>query len=93
MLTLSVLFYALSAFIGYSIGRITHMHWGYLKTPHHWIYGFILVVSGPFFFYSTLGVTAFCFGTGHLISDFDDFLHLKILSPDEDGPKKFWGID
>jgi DMSO/TMAO reductase YedYZ heme-binding membrane subunit len=90
---LEVLFYIFVAFIGYAIGRICHIYWGYMNTPHHWIYGLILMIVGLIFYKHFLGLLAFSFGLGHFISDFKDFLGFKIISPDEEGKKRFWGID
>ncbi len=88
-----ILFYILIAFIGYAIGRIGHIYGGYLKAPHHWIYGLILIILGLIFYKNLLGLLVFFFGIGHFISDFKDFLHLKFYGVDEEGEKKFWGID
>ena len=89
---LYILIYILIAFTGYAIGRITHIHWGHIKSPHHWIYGLILIILGLIFYKYFLGLIALSFGTGHFISDFKDFLHLKFYGVDEEGEKKFWGI-
>ena len=88
-----ILFYISIMFIGYAVGRISHIYWGYLKAPHHWIYGFILIILGFIFYKNLLGLLAFSFGIGHFISDLDDFLHLKFYGIDRPGKKKFWGID
>ena len=90
---MQILFYILIAFIGYSIGRIGHIYFGYIKSPHHWIYGLILMILGLVFYKHFLGLLAFSFGVGHFISDFKDFLQLKIFGRDEDSKKRFWGID
>lgn len=90
---MQILFYILIAFIGYSIGRISHIYWGYMKVPHHWIYGLILIIVGLIFYKYPLGIIAFYFGVGHFISDLKDFLQLKFFGVDEEGKKKFWGID
>lgn len=88
-----ILFYILIAFIGYAIGRIGHIYGGQLKSPHHWIYGLILIIVGLIFYKYLLGTIAFYFGVGHFISDLKDFLQLKFYGVDEEGEKKFWGID
>ncbi len=88
-----ILFYILIGFIGYAIGRMGHIYLGYIKSPHHWIYGLFLIVLGLIFYKSFLGLLFFSFGVGHFISDFKDFLHLKFYGADEEGEKKFWGID
>lgn len=87
------LFYIFIGFIGFAVGRIGHIYWGHLNTPHHWIYGLILIILGLIFYGDFLGLLAFYFGTGHFISDFKDFLHLRIIGPDEVTKKKFWEID
>jgi len=95
---LQILFYILMAFAGYVIGRFSHCYlnvWtGNLKwAPHHWIYGFILIIAGLFFYGYSLGITAFSFGAGLFISDLKDFFGLKFFEPDQEGKKKFWDID
>ena len=90
---MQILFFIFIAFIGYAIGRIGHIYGGNLKTPHHWIYGFILMILGLIYYENYYGLLALFFGTGHFISDFKDFLHLRIIGPDVDGEKKFWEID
>jgi len=80
-------------FLGYAIGRIGHILGGHTKSPHHWIYGLILVVGGIYFLKEYLGVIAVFFGLGVFVSDLNDFLHLKFYGVDDDGEKRFWGID
>ncbi len=88
-----ILFYTFVIFIGYAIGRVGHIYGGHLKTPHHWIYGLVLIILGLIFRKDLLGLLALLFGIGHFISDLKDFLHLKFYGVDEKGEKKFWGID
>lgn len=89
----------LSAFFGYLLGRFGHCYLNvWLKNPkwapHHWIYGLILIVVGIFLLPSTqMALPVFSFGLGCFISDFKDFLKLKVFSPDEEGKKSFWNID
>ena len=95
---LQVLVCFFTAFIGYVIGRWGHYYLNVrLKNPswapHHWIYGLVLIITGLFFIKSFLGLLTFSFGLGHFISDLKDFLQLKFIGPDEEGEKKFWGID
>lgn len=90
---MQILFYILIAFIGYAVGRIGHIYLGHIKSFHHWIYGLILMILGLIFRNNFIGLLAFSFGSGHFISDFKDFLHLKFYGVDEEGEKKFWGID
>jgi hypothetical protein len=88
-----VLFYIFVIFIGYSTGRIGHVYWGYINAPHHWILGIILIILGLIFRKHYLGLLIFYFGIGYFISDFNDFLQLKIIGPDNSSIKKFWEID
>lgn len=81
------------AFLGYAIGRISHILGGHLNAPHHWIYGILLIVIGTFFYKHSLAQWAIAFGVGHTISDWNDMLAGKFFGPDEPGPKRFWGID
>ena len=90
---MQILFYLLTAFLGYTVGRISHIYGGHLKTPHHWIYGLILIIAGLVFYKDAIGQVLFYFGVGHFISDFKDFRQLKFFGVDEDGKKKFWGVD
>ena len=57
--------------------------------PHHWIYGVILIFLG--LRYSEIPFASFGFGL--FLSDSKDFLKFKLIGPDEDGKKNFWGID
>lgn len=93
MQVLYIIFYIFSAFIGYALGRIGHIYHGYKDTPHHWIYGLILIIFGLIFYKYFILRLAFYFGIGSFISDLKDFLQLKFWGPDEEGKKKFWGID
>ncbi len=88
-----ILFFIFMAFAGYFIGRLGHIFGGHLKTPHHWIYGFLLMVPISFFSGSLLWLLVFSFGAGLFLSDLKDFLKLKFMEPDEKGEKKFWGVD
>lgn len=95
---LRTLIFATAAFVGYLIGRWGHYYLnGKLKnpkwTPHHWIYGLILMVLGLVFYKNFLMLSIFSFGVGHFVSDLKDFLKLKFIGPDEEGKKNFWGID
>ena len=83
---------------GYLLGRIGHFYINvWLKnpgwTPHHWIYGAILIPAGSFINSSFWGLVIIFFGIGHLISDLKDFIELKFFGPDEEGPKRFFHID
>lgn len=93
MPTINIIIYILIAFIGYAIGRIGHILGGQLKAPHHWIYGFILMVVGLIFYESQWGLYALAFGLGLFISDLKDFLALKFYGVDDVQIKRFWHID
>ena len=84
---------AVLCFVGYAIGRIGHILGGHLNTPHHWIYGVLLIILGVIFHQHTLAQWAIAFGIGHTISDWNDMIALKFYGPDEPGPKHFWGLD
>lgn len=88
-----ILFYILMAFIGYAIGRISHILGGHLKSPHHWIYGLVLTIAGLFYYSNYWVVYIIVFGIGLFISDFKDFLNMKFYGVDDVKIKKFWGID
>jgi len=51
------------------------------------------MIIGIIYFHSGFGFPVFSFGVGHFISDLKDFLLFKFIGPDEEGEKKFWGID
>lgn len=87
--------YLLVAFLGYAVGRLTHLltKWYNPNSPHHWIYGLILIILGTIYWTQPLAKYAILFGIGHFISDLRDFLNLKFIGPDAPGPKKFWGIN
>ncbi len=93
-----ILFFVIAALIGYLLGRWSHYYLNMKLNnptwaPHHWIYGVMLMLLGLFFYQHLLGQLSFSFGIGHFISDLKDFLQLKFIGPDEEGEKKFWGID
>jgi len=90
---MQIAFYLSVAFLGYAVGRISHIYGGHLKAPHHCIYGLILVIIGLFFYKDGIGWVFLCFGTGHFISDFKDFWQLKFFGTDEEDKRKFWGVD
>ena len=97
IIIISFLFFG---FLGYLIGR-----WGdnYLIfwmgdtgwTPDHWIYGFLLIPVGFYFFDNPLSWYITFFGLGILISDLKDFLNLKFYGSDgkTKETRRFWAID
>jgi hypothetical protein len=88
----SIIIGALSAFVGFAIGRIGDKYGGQIKSPHHWIYGLLLVIAGIFFLENIFGIILIAFGVGHFISDLDDFLHLRFYGVDLPHKWKFWDI-
>jgi len=100
MIFLEIITLLAMAFIGYLIGRwsdyylnfwINDPYW----TPHHWIYGLILIIIGTFYFNNYLGQWALFFGLGFLISDLKDFWEMKFFGKDNKTKetRKFWHID
>jgi putative Mn2+ efflux pump MntP len=81
-----------SLFAGFAIGRFSDKWGGHLPTPHHWIYGLILVVFGIYYIRSALGVFGLSFRIGHFVSDLDDFLHMRVFGRDVPHRWKFWSI-
>ena len=91
---MQILFYIISLFTGYAIGRIGHILWGHIKSPHHWIYGLIIMIIGRLFIVNNLFyILTIFFGLGLFISDLKDFINMKFYGVDDVKIKKFWGID
>ncbi|MCD4705289.1 hypothetical protein K8R66_04420 [bacterium] len=82
----------IGALIGFAIGRLGDKYGGHLNAPHHWIYGLVLVIVGVVYVNNWVGILSVSFGIGHFISDFDDFLHMRIWGVDEPHEWKFWSI-
>ncbi len=88
-----------TAFLSYIIGRFSHYKindwlnnppW----SPHHWLYGLIIMLLGFIYKNQFSAQLAIAFGLGFFISDIKDFFKLKIIGPDDGkGKKKFWGFD
>ena len=100
MLVLNIIFFLITAFLGYLIGRFGDYYLNFWMkdpswAPHHWIYGLILMIIGIFYFKNDLGLWIFSFGLGLFISDLKDFLDLKFVGSDKKGKsqRKFWHID
>ena len=87
------IFYGIIIFVSYAIGRISHILGGHLKTPHHWIYGVVILIVGIIFHHKTWGIYPILFGMGFIISDFNDMINLRFYGADNVKVKKFWGID
>lgn len=90
---MNILFYLLIIFIGFASGRIGHIIFGPLNTPHHWTFGLVSVGLGLNFSNNSFGMFLLCWGIGCFISDFKDFLGLKLWGVDGNTEFKFWGID
>lgn len=100
MVTISIIYFLLSGFAGYVIGRWADNYLNFwIGDPHylpdHWIYGLILMIVGPLLFATFFGWLVFAFGAGHFISDLKDFLNLKFYGSDNKDKTKvrFWHID
>ena len=79
-------------FWGFGIGRIGDKYGGHFNTPHHWIYGLILIILGVCYISEQLGIISLSFGIGHFVSDLDDFLHLRFWGVDVPHEWKFWSV-
>ncbi|KKQ73165.1 MAG: hypothetical protein US94_C0037G0009 [Berkelbacteria bacterium GW2011_GWB1_38_5] len=88
-----ILIFLAILFLGFAVGRVGHILGGQLKSPHHWIYGLILIIVGIIFRKNTWGIWALSFGIGLFISDLKDFMTLKFYGVDDVKIKKFWEID
>ena len=100
MLVLNIVNFLLAAFLGYIVGRWSDNYLNFwLKdpawAPHHWIYGFLLVIIGAIYYKENLGWWIFSFGAGLFVSDLKDFLDLKFWGKDnkDKSQRKFWHID
>lgn len=82
-------------FLGFSLGRISHIFGGMSVSPHHWIYGLIIIVVGLVLppKYSKWGYLTVFFGLGIFISDLSDFLHLRFYGADVVSKFTFWNVD
>jgi len=98
MLNFQIIYFIISLLVGYLVGRFGHCYINkWLKNPswalHHWTYA-LLMMLGVSFYPPSLKWIIFAFGLGLFISDFKDFLEMKIIGADEEGErKKFFGID
>ncbi len=100
MIILNITIFLIISFFGYLAGR-----WGdnYLNfwikdpswAPHHWIYGYLLIIIGALFFKNNLQLWITAFGFGLFISDLNDFLKLRFYGKDNKNKNqmKFWHID
>lgn len=94
-----VLLFLVVGFLGYVIGRWADNYLNFWLNdpdwaPDHWIYGLALVVASPLFV-GNIAIGLFAFGLGHLVSDLQDFLNLKVFGSDnkDKSSRRFWHID
>ena len=90
---LFLLFLFFMAFFGYAVGRAGHILTGYRNSLHHWVIALLIMLIAPFFYKHWWGKTLLFFGIGFFISDLNDFIHFRIVSPDVTSEYVFWGID
>jgi len=94
MVLLETLVFGTFSFGSYAIGRMGHVTAGHWDTPHHWIYGIILLFLGILYAASPWSIYAIAIGMGLWISDWYDFLDLRLWGPDKHIKKaEFWGFD
>jgi hypothetical protein len=90
---LFILFLFFMTFFGYAVGRIGHILTGYRNSLHHWILALLIVLLSTFFYKYWWGKPLLFFGIGFFISDLNDFMHFRIISPDVTSEYVFWGVD
>ena len=87
-----------STFIGFALGRYGDKYFGHVDyickvpTPHHWILGAIVAGIGATAPYTLWGVTFIGLGTGHFISDLNDFLKFRFFGKEVPHEWRFWSI-
>jgi len=95
---LVIIIISIAAFVGFAVGRLGDRHFGYVEkigiipVPHHWIIGAIMIIIGAFYLPTWFGLACCAFGTGHFISDLNDFLHFRFFGPELPHKWKFWSI-
>lgn len=84
-----------SLFIGFSIGRIGHIFGGLTISPHHWIYGLLMIIVAWLLRkkFPKLYFLVIFFGIGMFISDLNDFLLLRFYGADTVKKFTFWNIN
>jgi hypothetical protein len=94
-MTKNIIFGLIFIFIGYISGRIGHLIGGVSLSPHHWIYGFIIMILGLILYrkYSKFYFLIGFFGMGVFISDLNDFWNLQFYGIDTVNIFTFWNID
>ena len=91
-----MVYYLAALFVGYLIGRAGHVIGGSIAwIPHHWIFGLIIMFAPLFLKKASrkIKILIVLFGLGVFVSDFNDFLRLRIMQPDDVKIVRFWGID
>lgn len=90
--------YVVALLAGFTAGRIGHIFGGQIMwIPHHWIFGLLVVFVGVVCVFikkiKYLGIILVFVGLGIFVSDFKDFLQMRIWEPDDAPIIKFFGID
>ena len=100
MVILYTLNFLAAGFLGYVAGRWGDNHLNFWMkdphwTPHHWIYGLMIITFGTFYLNSGIGLWILCFGVGLFASDLKDFLDFRLIGKDNKDKNKvrFWHID
>jgi len=90
-----IIIYLAVLFIGFALGRVSHILGGQINGPHHWMFGTLLIIAGIilWFYKREWSLYLIFFGIGLTISDLKDMLDFKIWGVDPPGPKRFWHID
>lgn len=94
-MTKNIIFGLISIFIGYISGRTGHLIGGLSLSPHHWIYGLLIMIIGFILHkkYSKYYFLIGFLGIGIFISDLNDFLNLQFYGVDTVNQFIFWNID
>jgi len=90
--------YSLALLAGFTFGRLGHiMGGGIAWVPHHWIFGLIIIIVSLILIFvkknKYLAVILLAIGIGIFVSDFNDFLLLKVWGADDVTILKFWALD
>lgn len=100
MTIINIISFLVAGFLGYIAGRLgDYFNDVWLNdpswTPHHWIYGFLLMAIALLFFKNSLELWIFAFGLGIFVSDLKDFLSFKLIGKENKikGQRKFWHIN
>jgi len=94
-MTKNIIFGLFSILIGYIFGRTGHLIGGISNSPHHWIYGLLVMIIGFILYkrYSKMYFLIGFLGIGIFISDLNDFLNLQFYGVDTVKHFTFWNID